>query len=365
MAAQTGGDDPKGSAGITPTLLAKLGKVADEQGLLRLSAVSLSHPGFEPARKQLDHFLAEGVHGEMDFMARTQAVRKHPERMLEGAQTLLVALMPYRGEPGPIARYARPADYHTVGYARLHAVGEALSSHLPDCEWTICVDTKPVLERTAAVLAGLGFIGKNGCVIVPGIGSFVLLGELLTTAAWLGPDAAPDPMAKTWQACGSCRLCLDACPTDAFFGPGLLDSRKCISYLTIEHRGAIPPELADRFGERVVGCDVCQDVCPYNSSTRRDDRIADRCWLPPAENDESNAALERLANIRSGRYRALVRNTAMRRIPRQAMRRNALVALGNRGVPLTSEEQDALREAAEDPEPLIQLAAKRALHKRR
>jgi epoxyqueuosine reductase len=347
---------------ITVDVLESLASVAEAQGLLRLAAVDLAHPGFDEARAALDRFVAEGRHGEMDFMARTLEVRKRPEQMLAGARSLLVAVVPYRGEDGPIARYARSADYHTVMHRRLDVVAEALRERLPGVETLVCVDTKPVLERAAAVLAGLGFIGKNGCVITPGLGSYVLLGEILTTAEWSG--APVDARGVVWDACGSCRRCLDACPTDAFTEAGRLDPRRCISYLTIEHRGAIDDALADAFGERIAGCDVCQEVCPYNAGVAREARVPAAAWLEAPSGGPRTADAVALAALGSGRYRAFVRDTALRRIPRRSLRRNALVVLANRDGTMSKEERDVVEACAADPDPQIAAAAERVLARR-
>ncbi|MBL4686245.1 MAG: DUF1730 domain-containing protein [Nannocystaceae bacterium] len=177
---------------LTPAVLEELARVGQRVGLLRLSAVRLDHPGFAAANERLDLFLDEGRAGEMQFLTRTRAVRKDPASMLEGAQTLLVAVVPYDGEPGPIARYARSADYHSEMHVRFEHVAEALRSRIPSANTLVCVDTKPVQERAAAALAGLGFLGKNGMLIAPGLGSFVMLGALMTTARWQGPDAQVD-----------------------------------------------------------------------------------------------------------------------------------------------------------------------------
>jgi epoxyqueuosine reductase len=265
---------------LTPALLAELATFAESVGLLRLGAVDLRHPGFTAAGAALDRFLDAGKAGEMEFLARTRAVRKDPAQMLPGARCLLVAAVPYTGESGPVARYARTRDYHTVVHQRLIAVERRLHALLPGVQTLICVDTKPVLERSAAALAGLGFLGKHGCLIVPGLGSYVLLGEILCTAELTAP--AKPIAGAPWDACGSCTRCLDACPTAAFDGPGELDPRRCISYLTIEHRGPIADELAARMGERVAGCDVCQEVCPYNASGARDRRVPPVAWIEPA-----------------------------------------------------------------------------------
>ncbi|MCA9687515.1 MAG: DUF1730 domain-containing protein, partial [Myxococcales bacterium] len=213
--------------------LAALAIEAEALGLLRLGAVALDHPGLIPARAALADYLERGCEGEMDFMRRSAEVRMDPAQMLPGARSALVALVPYGGEAGPIARYAQWADYHTQLHRRLQGLAERLAARKPGIASLICVDTKPVLERSLATLAGLGFIGKSGCLIAPGLGSYVLLAVLLTTARWVGADrAAPaltqEPPAAPWDACGQCRLCLDACPTDAFETPGRLDPRRCI-----------------------------------------------------------------------------------------------------------------------------------------
>ena len=153
--------------------LAALAEVAGRLGLLRLGAVRLDHPGFAPARAALAEYLDRGAEGEMAFMARTRAVRMDPAQMLDGARSALVALVPYAGEAGPIARYAQSADYHTQLHHRLERLAEELRARAPEVRTLICVDTKPVLERAVAVLAGLGFLGKSGCLIAPWLGSYV------------------------------------------------------------------------------------------------------------------------------------------------------------------------------------------------
>ena len=349
---------------LTPVMLADLARVAEEAGLLRLSPVRLDHPGFAPANDALDRYLDAGREGEMGFLSRTRAVRKAPGSMLEGAQTLLVGLVPYEGAPGPVARYAQSVDYHSEMYRRFDVVAQALRGHLPEAESLICVDTKPVQERAAAVLAGLGFLGKNGMLITPGLGSFVLVGSLLTTAACEAPEAAVDLEQARWDACGQCRRCLDACPTDAFTAVGELDPRRCIAYLTIEHRGPVDEALQDQIGERVAGCDVCQDVCPYNAGRGRAEPVALSAQLPPPAGEPRDADPVTLATIRSGRYRAFVKDTALRRIPRRHMQRNALIALGNRPGPLTPAEHAAASDAVDAEDPQVRGAAQRVLRRR-
>ena len=346
---------------LTPELLAELAAHAESVGLLRLGAVDLRHPGFTLAGAALDQFLDAGKAGEMDFIRKSRDARVDPTRMLPGARSVLVAAVPYTGEPGPVARYARTRDYHTIIHQRLIALERRLHELLPGVTTLICVDTRPILERTAAALAGLGFIGKHGCVIIPGLGSYVLLGEILCTAEYLGPST-PLPSRAPWDACGSCTRCLDACPTSAFDRPGELDPRRCISYLTIEHRGPISDTLADRMGERVAGCDVCQEVCPYNASATRDSRVPPVAWINPAP--RPLADVEGLAAISPSQYRAQTRHLAVRRIPRRHMRRNALLALGNRQGPVNPRELHALALGLLDREPQIVAAARRAALRR-
>ncbi len=350
---------------LTPADLRTLATVAEQAGLLRLGIVRLDHPGFAPARQALDHFLDRGHAGEMAFLQRTRDVRKHPESMLDGAATMLIGLAPYGGEPGPVARYARGPDYHSVLHLRLQVVEEYLHTHFNGIATQICVDTRPVLERAAAMLAGLGFLGKHGCLISPGLGSYVMIGGMLTTASFAGPDADVDHTRAPWDACGSCTRCLDACPTQAFVAPGDLDPRRCLSYLTIEHRGPIDEQLAAALGERVAGCDVCQEVCPYNKSESREARTPAASWLQPwPQTPARDPDPVRLATIRSGAHKRLCRESALRRIPRRALRRNALLALGCRDRPLTPDEHDALTTCLKDPEPLVREAAHWALSQR-
>lgn len=349
---------------ITQGLLDELASVAETEGVMRLSAVRLDHPGFAAAGVSLDRFLDEGRAGEMEFLERSRVARKDPATMLPGARTLLVGLVPYGGEPGPIARYAQSADYHTVLHERLAPVADLLRAKLPDVEAMICVDTRPVMERAAAVLAGLGFLGKNGMVITPGLGSYTLLGSVLTTATLSAPDAVVALDGIRWDACGSCTRCLDACPTQAFPAPGELDPRRCISYLTIEHRGPIAPPLADAMGERVAGCDVCQEVCPYNASPSRDARVPSGAWLPAPPGPARTSDLATISTLRSSRHRAFVKGTALRRIPRRSLRRNALVAIGNGRAALSSEERAAVDAGVRDDDPQVSEAARRAAKRR-
>jgi epoxyqueuosine reductase len=350
------------NAVLDPASLQALEGVAQEHGLARLGAVALDHPGFSPARVALDEFLARGLAGEMAFLPRSAAIRREPARMLPEARSILVALVPYDGEPGPIARYAQHADYHTIVHRRLLRVERALLDRIPDARTLVCVDTKPILERTAAVLAGLGFLGKNGCLIAPGLGSYVLIGCILTTAQWTGANASTSN--PPWDACGSCRACLDACPTQAFDSPGRLDPRRCISYLTIEHRGSIEDILADRFGDRIAGCDACQEACPYNRSSARTERVPAGSGLPAPPGPRRDVDLARLATLGNNQHRSFVRGTPLDRIPRRAFRRNALLALGNAAGPVGADERAAIERGLLDGDAQVRAAAERARRRR-
>ncbi len=298
----------------------------------------------------------------MEFLARTAAVRRDPKKMLPDARGALVAVAPYGGDSGPIARYARYFDYHTDLHRRMKTVASELEAILPGVKTLICVDTKPVMERALAAAAGVGSIGKNGCLIVPGLGSYVVLACLLVTAEVGDCEPAPIPDVAhraRWTACGTCRACLDQCPTNAFVGPGQLDARRCVAYLTIEHRSPIENDLAASMGERIAGCDVCQEVCPHNASDLRDQRADPDAWLQPPPRGLRAVDYSRLVRIGSSQYRSFVRDTPLSRIPRRSLRRNALLALGNARRGLSLEERSAVDAGCEDEDPQIQAAALR------
>jgi epoxyqueuosine reductase len=302
--------------------------------------------------ERLRAWVAAGRHGQMQYMADTTEVRADPRHadMMPSARSVIVLATAYARSPGlprldgsggRIARYAQGRDYHPLLYDRLRAIKRHL--HAAGATARACVDSMPVLERAWAVRAGLGFIGKNACLIIPGLGSHVLLSVVLTSAE-LVPD---QPMP---ERCGSCRLCLDACPTQAFLGPRQLDARRCISYLTIEHEGSIAEELRSGMGEWLFGCDVCQDVCPYNK----------RAPAPPTAADH-HAPKERIRELGAEDFLRMsddvfdryTRSTALRRAGRAGMARNAAIVLGNLGdkrhLPLIREtaERDPLEEVRE------------------
>ncbi len=282
-------------------------------------------------------WIARGRHAEMAWLARNVEKRVDPRNLFEGARSALVVALLYDPDKEPdearppatarIARYARGTDYHDILVPRLRAVGTALEALVQrPTRWRAWVDTGPVLERVLAAHAGVGWIGKNTCVIDPALGSFLFLGVLAT-------DLELPPDAREPDHCGTCRACLDACPTDAFAAPYELDAARCLSYTTIELRGAIPEPLRAAHGDWVFGCDVCQDVCPWNRRTRREvppDVAGLRAALAPrAEWDAP--ALAWLLSLDADAWRASTRRSALRRAKHRGLLRNAIVAAGVSG----------------------------------
>jgi epoxyqueuosine reductase len=288
---------------------------------------------FDEAAERLRNWLASGYHGALSYL-ETGEDRADPAHLMPEAKTLVAVALSY-AEPagavplradregpaltGSVARYARGEDYHLVMKQKLAALAERCEELLGRPVLArACVDTAPLLEHEVARRAGLGFTAKSTLTIIPGLGSYVLLGELLLDVEL--PPSTPVPV-----GCGSCRACLDACPTGAFVGPHVLDARRCISYLTIENQGPIPRELRDKLGTRVFGCDVCQEVCPFNASS------APRPRAPELTPRSALAVVDLVALLELGAagYRKLVRRTALRRVSRDTLARNAAVALGN------------------------------------
>ncbi len=210
-------------------------------------------------------WLREGRHAEMAYLERDAAARMRFDSILPFAKSVVAVARAVPGTGrGNVAAYARGEDYHRVVRRHLKEVVEDLRPLAPTgSHYRVCVDTAPLLEREIAVRAGLGFIGKNGMLIVPGVGSHVVLGEILTDVT-LAPSVAP--FADGADRCGSCTACLEACPTQAFVAPRVLDSAKCLSYLTIEKRGPLAASEEAALGGRLFGCDDCQDVCPFNAA---------------------------------------------------------------------------------------------------
>lgn len=302
-------------------------------GFNRAAVIPLAPPR---SHERYSSWLAADYAGTMTYLASPEHVasRANLREVCASARCAVVVAMAYppgsasdrdtRAVRGSVARYARGADYHVVMKRRLHALAESVSvwcgrpvSSRP------CVDTAPVLERDLAERAGIGFIAKNTMLITPGLGSYTLLGELLLDVEV--PAAGP-PMHRR---CGRCTRCIDACPTSAFPEPRVLDSRRCISYLTIEHRGEIPHELRSQMGTMVFGCDRCQEVCPFNAAAPTRAAIAPE--LTPR--DRGHVAPDLIALLEQGanQRRRYVDGTALRRVNREQLLRNVCVALGNAG----------------------------------
>jgi len=244
-----------------------------------------------------------------------------------------------------IARYARGADYHVVMRRKLTALAEAVAAGVGrPVAARACVDSAPLLERDLAEVAGIGFAAKNTMLIAPGLGSYILLGELLLDIA-AAPTTALDAAAPR---CGSCRACLDACPTGAFVGAHVLDARRCISYLTIEHRGVIDRALRPAMGAMIFGCDICQEVCPFNAAAP--DRTPPDPELAPLTDDRGAPDLARLLGLGANQMRRFLDGTALRRANRDQLLRNVCIALGNSG---DAAAIPALARALADRSPIV------------
>ena len=279
-----------------------------------------------PHTKHLTEWLGSGFAGTMAYMHRQAAKRKNPAAIVPGTTRAVVVTRNYfQPDPPPgtsggkVAKYARGRDYHEALRPRLEQLAaETTRLGGPDTVTRMFVDAGPVPERELAQRAGLGWIGKNTMLIDPHEGSFFFIGSILTNAD-LAVDLPYEP-----DRCGSCRLCLDACPTGAFRSERVLDSTLCISYLTIEYRGNIEHGLADRMDRWVFGCDVCQDVCPWNHKFARpaDD--------PTLQHDPQLATLDlmELGALSDEEFDHRYGWTALERAGREGMRRNAAIALG-------------------------------------
>jgi epoxyqueuosine reductase len=288
---------------------------------------------------RLPEWLARGYAGEMKYLH--DARRQSPSSVLEGARSIIVCAINYNSalpystnvprdpERGWISRYAWGDDYHEEIGKKLDALIAAMRTEFVEpFEALSYVDTGPILERAAAKLAGLGWLAKNTCLINAELGSWFFLGEIVTTldlAPSLEPAEAPPA-----DLCGNCSLCIDACPTEALIEPYVLDARRCISYLTIELRGSIPEDLRAPVGRHVFGCDICQDVCPYN---RKAPTTSEPAFQPRGSSSSFaslfSPSLESLASLSEDEFRGRFRGSAVKRTKWRGLIRNACVALGN------------------------------------
>ena len=304
-----------------------------------------------PERIDVFHdWLKKGRHGTMAFMAKPEAshLRENPQGMLKSARSVICVALPYdaqtiepNGEEAPfgaIARYAQGEDYHHVLWQLLDSLAQRITEHTSKTfAYRIAVDSAPVLERELAERAGLGFIGKNTMLISPGVGSYVFLGELFVEL-----ELEPTPTPKAVD-CGQCRACLDACPTGALDNEYHLDANRCVSYLTIEHRGPIDESLHEGMSHHIFGCDICQSVCPYNKVAPFKTDI-----LPAFKNKAPLRArpdLDIISKLGSNQRKRFVADSAMRRVNRESLQRNVAIALGNSGHP---EAPSILRDMNDD-----------------
>jgi epoxyqueuosine reductase len=316
--------------------------------------------GFAPARLAdkaragLREFLAHGHHGDMGWLADTAERRGDPQALWPDARTVIVLGLNYGGEVEPLAVladpeagaisvYARGRDYHDTVKRRLKALGRWIAGTWPT-DLKVFVDTAPVMEKPLAQQAGLGWQGKHTNLVSRDFGSWLFLGEIYLSVAL-------DPDAPERDHCGSCRACLDACPTAAFPAPYRLDARRCISYLTIEHKGPIPRGLRPLIGNRIFGCDDCLAACPWNKYARE---TAEPDFLPRAA--LTAPRLAELARLDDAGFRALFAGTSVKRIGRDRFLRNVLVAIGN-GPYGDPELVDAAEACLDDPSPLVRSTA--------
>ena len=294
--------------GTMPALASIVVEKAKSLGFL---AAGFSRPARPLHFDRFKAWLAEAKNADMAWLARNLEVREDPSRILPNCRTIISLAYPYSPlkpetkDGFSTARYAAPAeeDYH----ARLRSLGRKLISLIqerhPGSKSRVCVDTAPVMERSLAAAAGLGFIGKNNLLILPGFGSYHYLAEIFTTAAI--PFDRPEPLANQ---CGLCSLCLDACPTGALEGPFVLNAARCLSYLTVEHKGILTGDIPEKMGTCFFGCDRCQEVCPFNKEAERWEAV-----LP---------STDELLDMEDGAFQARFGKTALARAGVEKVREN-------------------------------------------
>jgi epoxyqueuosine reductase len=303
----------------------------------------------ESARADLAEFLARGYHGEMGWLAAHAERRGDPQTLWREARTVVVLGLNYGAEDdteaeddsGTISVYARGRDYHDTIKRRLKSLARWIAGRWPG-ELKVFVDTAPVMEKPLAQQAGIGWQGKHTNLVSREFGSWLFLGEIYLSLA-LEPDTSEA------DHCGTCRQCLDACPTHAFPAPYKLDARRCISYLTIEHKGMIALELRPLIGNRIYGCDDCLAVCPWNKYARA---TAEPDFLPRL--GLTAPRLAALARLDDAAFRLMFAGSSIKRIGRDRFLRNVLIAIGNSG---DSGLIDAARHCLDDASPLVRASA--------
>jgi len=277
---------------------------------------------------RLHEWIDRGFAAEMDYMKRNIELRRDPRKLLPGCRSVVAVAMSYHidapssqssidPERAWVSRYAWGRDYHRLMKKRLVRVGRWLFEQRPESSWRTCVDTAPILERSWAAAAGLGWIGKNTMLINRGLGSELFLGILLSTVEL----KADEP---TTAHCGRCTACLDNCPTKAFAEPGVLDARRCIAYLTVEHRSEITDELREQTGHHIAGCDICQEVCPWTQSAQAD---LHQEFQPVSH--RFRPRLEDIAKLDEAGYRKWREGSSLNRIGYTQFHRNVAIAVKN------------------------------------
>jgi len=348
----------------TPELRSRIEQLAQASGF---DATGVAAASGEPARtsERFAAWVDSGRAGEMEYLKRRDEhgvlLRSAVQVAIPWAQSVIVCALNYNAaaprsiDPassaeGWIARYAWsgkpgesedqliPTDYHDDLLARLRTVEAGLHEHT-QCETRCYVDTGPIIERGLAAKAGIGWIGKNTCVINQGLGSWLLLGVIVTSL----PMAQDDPFQIAADRCGSCTRCIDACPTDALVAPYQMDASRCIAYLTIEKKGSIPEELREPMGRQIFGCDICQDVCPWN----RKAPIASKQGTAPRA-ELVNPALEWLAGMDAAAFKRYFKGSPLERTKRKRLHRNVAIAMGNSGEPRFLPQLEAWT-SGEDP----------------
>ncbi len=311
-----------------------------------------------------------GLSGEMSYMNRPANLLTQPKLLLPEARSVITFAVRYESaDPGPrpnghgrVARYAWGRDYHTVLKERITALAESLKQNFNGFTYRVFSDAVPLLERAIARKAGLGFIGKNTMLIRPGVGSFFFLAELLSNLE-IKPNSVPRSTLRVNQderGCGTCQRCLDLCPTNAFLDQRVLDSRRCISYLSIEKRGVLSTEQARNLGEWVFGCDVCQEVCPFNHSAQKNPAILELNEFERRNGVGPYLDLRDILSIRTKQqFELRFGETAITRTGRSGLLRNAAAVLANTR---DFTAFDTLKVCAqEDPSPVVRSQSLRAL----
>jgi epoxyqueuosine reductase len=322
---------------------------------LGFDGFGVARPDLGPAGERFGEWLDKGYEGEMTYMRRGEEKRKNPDLVLEGVKSILCFRTNYYAmekdmsylehrETGDISIYALQKDYHDVITPRLREVEAKIQEKFAGCKTRIYVDTGPILEKPLAQQAGLGWVGKHTNLLSQGVGSWYFLSEILTDIDLPQSQPAEDH-------CGTCRNCIDICPTQAIIAPYVLDAQRCISYLNIELKGVIPIEYRKAIGNRIYGCDDCQLVCPWNSYAVKTDE-------PDFQAKQDTLNLIDLIQMSAEMFRQRFKGSPIKRIKRRGLLRNVAVALGNSANP---QAIAPLIKVLDDEEPLIRAHAVWAL----